>query len=568
MSLITFFLIATVLLVTWPLPLHFTDAFPIGTEQESTVPLFNAWSLWWVADRAGNGFEHFWQAPIFFPSEGAFTFSEPQPLTGLLVLPFWKLFASPATIYNLALCLCLLLNGIFAYRVGRALQLPLFPSLIGSALMVSLPISQKFLGVLPLLPIFGLLWTLEGVIRFGREGSWRMAVWTGMGLLIQMCTSQQLALMFSLIAIPAVFLALAHQRFTFQAVIKLGTVALGVLLLVGWYAWYPLHLHQTLGLSRPETLVKTLSATPSDYLSKPSSATFTFPEKEDLHSDTGGLFPGLVLALLACLGIVSNEGNTKIRQWAWYVTGMAVGGFLLSLGTNSPFDGGGLLLSLREWIPGFQAFRSPFRFAILVQVGFGLLATMGLHRLRLHFPSKLGVLILCVAGMFALGENLSWPQPIRSLSPSWPAPWMVWLADQKDRHVIGHVPFPEGLHVSDYQMESERMLAQIVHHKVLINGYSGFFPPGYDQFQLDMAKNFPSSFLTCFLSHELNVDTLVINATWYQTHEKTVSHFPELSQPVFQDEEVVIVALSGASTACRENLRNTPLGLWKPSHSD
>jgi hypothetical protein len=79
----------TVLVATWPLSLHLTDAFPLGTEQESTVPLFNTWTLWWVADRAGHGFDHFWQAPIFFPSEGTFTFSEPQPLTGLLVLGLW-----------------------------------------------------------------------------------------------------------------------------------------------------------------------------------------------------------------------------------------------------------------------------------------------------------------------------------------------------------------------------------------------------------------------------------------------------------------------------------------------
>jgi len=45
--------------------------------------------------------------------------------------------------------------------------------------MIGLPITQKLFGVLPLIPIFGMLWALEGFVRFGREGSMRMAVWAG-----------------------------------------------------------------------------------------------------------------------------------------------------------------------------------------------------------------------------------------------------------------------------------------------------------------------------------------------------------------------------------------------------
>ena len=100
-------LMMTVGVVTWPLALHLTDALPLGTEQESTVPLFNTWTLWWMQDRAIRGFENFWQAPIFYPSEGTFTFSEPQPLTGLLVLPLWVLSDSPLAVYNSAILVCL-----------------------------------------------------------------------------------------------------------------------------------------------------------------------------------------------------------------------------------------------------------------------------------------------------------------------------------------------------------------------------------------------------------------------------------------------------------------------------
>src|SRR5215207_9025081 len=89
--------------VTWPLALHLTTAVPLGTEREATVPLFNLWTLWWTADRAAHAFAGYWDAPIFQPTPGAFTFSEPQTLTDLLVAPLWGLGVPPALVYNVAL---------------------------------------------------------------------------------------------------------------------------------------------------------------------------------------------------------------------------------------------------------------------------------------------------------------------------------------------------------------------------------------------------------------------------------------------------------------------------------
>src|SRR5437879_1446659 len=71
------------LITTWPLARNLTSAIPLGTEHEATVPIFNLWSLWWTADRAVHGFTGYWDAPIFYPNRGVFTYSEPQPLTGL-----------------------------------------------------------------------------------------------------------------------------------------------------------------------------------------------------------------------------------------------------------------------------------------------------------------------------------------------------------------------------------------------------------------------------------------------------------------------------------------------------
>lgn len=540
----------TVLVLTWPLVQDFTTSLPLGTEHEATVPLFNVWTLWWVADRATHGFEHFWQAPIFYPSNGAFTFSEPQPLTGLLVVVFWKLFDSPVAIYNLAVLLCLFSNGVFAYRLGRALQAPPVPALLVGILMIGLPITQKLLGVLPLIPVFGMLWALEGFVRFGRDGSLRMAVWAGVGLLVQLFTSQQLTLLFSLFALPAGLLALSQRGFTPLAILKLGSVGLAVMLLAGWYAWYPFQLHQSLAFTRSENLVAALSARPSDYFSKPLSASIAFPPKEDHTTDTGGLFPGFGLILLAAWGAVSGIRQEEIRRWTWYLLGTGFCAFMLSLGIHSFIDGGTVLAFLRDWVPGFHELRSPFRFAMIVQICLVLLSLQGLANLN-RFPCfSVNLFAVWLMGMVALAENLSLPQPLATLPKPFPPPWAAWVKSHEGRHILAHAPFPAGLHVSDYQIETERMLAQIFHRKPLVNGYSGYFPPGYDLFQLDMANNFPSPFLICFLGNELGVDTLIIDLPWYEDHQDEMAQFKKLSGEVYRDKEVVIIEIPRAGKNC------------------
>ena len=533
----------SVLIVTWPLALHLGGTLPLGTEHEATVPLFNTWTLWWIADRAGHGFEHFWQAPIFYPKEGTFTFSEPQPLTGLLVLVFWKLLDSPVAIYNLAVLLCLFLNGVCAYRLGRALQVPPVHALLGGILMIGLPITQKLLGVLPLIPVFGMLLALEGFVRFGRDGSLRMAIWAGVGLLIQLFTSQQLALLFGLFALPAGLLALFHRGFAPPAIFKLGSVGLAVILLAAWYAWYPFQLHQELAFTRSDNLVAALSAHPSDYWSKPLSASFAFPPKEDINSDTGGLFPGFGLLLLAAWGAVSGIQQAERRKWTWYFLGTGFCAFLLSLGTHSPLDGGAVLGLLRDWVPGFHELRSPFRFAMLVQICLVLLSLMGLARLSRLPVFSANMPAVCLVATMAFAENFSLPQPLAIWQKPSSPPWATWIQSHGGSHILGHVPFPTGLHVSDYQIETERMLAQITHHKPLINGYSGYFPPGYNRFQFDMAKNFPSSFLMCFLGNELRADTLIIDLPWYKDHQDQMAQFKELSREVYRDQDVVIIEI-------------------------
>lgn len=111
-------------MATWPLALQLTSRVPVGTEHEATIPAFSLWNLWWTADRLPHAFTGFLDAPFFHPNEGVTAYSEPMPFLGALVSPLWAAGAPLPLIYNVALLVVLTLNGVFAFRVARALAAP------------------------------------------------------------------------------------------------------------------------------------------------------------------------------------------------------------------------------------------------------------------------------------------------------------------------------------------------------------------------------------------------------------------------------------------------------------
>jgi hypothetical protein len=126
--------------------------------------------------------------------------------------------------------------------------------------------------------------------------------------------------------------------------------------------------------------------------------------------------------------------------------------------------------------------------------------------------------------------------------------------------VVAHVPFPAGLHVSDYEIEAWRMFAQMDHHKSMVNGYSGNFPqartplgvaiPIYTQFQLAMAQQFPTQQLLCIMDRSMDVNTLVVDRDWLATHGAQLEPYNEFLAPVYSDEQVQIYRLQAPPGRC------------------
>jgi len=549
--------LAAALAATWPLAINLTTAIPEGTEHEATVSIFSLWGLWWTANRAPHGFAGYWDAPFFHPASGVTTYSEPFPLVGLAVAPLWGLGLAPALIYNVAFLGLLTLNGVFGYRLARALGVLPVPALIGGLLTVTLPFVAKVEGALPLVAVFGIPWTLEGLIRFGKTGSTRWAIWAAAGLVATYLTCQQYALLFGPLALIGGLVSVAQQRFKPAANKRLLAAGLGAASVLALVALPGLRVRAEAGFHRSDDLVQALSARPVDFFTRPELAIVPFPPTDP--SDTGGLFPGALLLALAAAGAIVGIRNPATRRWTLYLAATAAAALVLAMALNVNVAGWAPFATIRAIVPGMSELRSPTRATAILQLSLATLAVIGLSR-AWSVVGRKGATLLALLGLLAAAENLSLPARLVTVPPTPSTAWADWLHEQPGDTVVAHVPFPDGLHVSDYEIEAWRMFAQIDHQKPIVNGYSGNFPqthtpfgaiiPIYTQFQLAMAQQFPTEQLLCIMDRSQDVNTVVIDRDWLATHAAEVDAYKGFLQPAYTDEHVQIYRLQAPPGKC------------------
>jgi hypothetical protein len=552
-SLVPFVLCLLVAIVaTWPLLPSIASALPLGTEHEATVPLFNLWSLWWDADRVPHGFAGLWNAPIFHPLEGTFTFSEPMLLLGVTFSPLWWMGTPPAAIYNLAILCILACNGLATRSLARALGAPSGAALLAALAGVTLPYTAKVLGVLPVLPLFGTIWALAALVRFGKEGGWRFAALAVLSFAAQFLAGQQMALLSVPFLLLAGLAALAEQRFRVRSIATLGALAILGALVLSPIARTVSSFHEKYGFTRSEEIVAALSAQARDFTTRPSSSRLAFPPREDSTAgDTGGLFPGFLLLGLAAAGAWLGWRQGERRLWIVCLLGCVAMGGLLALGLNLKIGDWRPFASLREVVPGLSTLRSPFRAVAISQAVLAALAALALARLA-SWRGKTGRILALALGVLAATENLASPGVLVPTPATPRTAWTSWLREQPGKLIVAHVPLPPGLHVSDYEVETWRMFAQIDHHRTLLNGYSGYFPSGYGTFQVDMDQNFPSERLLCMMAFGLGVNTLVLDRP-YLEQRRALFESDSLRgffYPGYSDPRVVIVRLSPPPEAC------------------
>lgn len=533
------------LLIQWPMLDVITTHISYGQETEATVPLLNLWTVWWNADRLWHGFRGYWNSPIFYPTEKTFVFSEAQPIS-IIVAPVLWLTGNRVLTYNIYQLLILALNGYSAHCLFRRLGHLPWLAFCGGVMSQTLPFVIWQFGVVQLTTLFGIYWTIHavldllqiacaeppeistneinGTIQRPRFSGLRLG--TAFGLTYLACNYWGLFL--TLLLIPC-SICLWNRRLMdvsfWKDILLAGTVAL---LLIGPFAWLQKSLAYQHGwqISRTDEMIYGLSARCRDHTDVPWetwTAWLEFPEEK--RTNIWALGGGGLKLLLIPAGCIATWAHLRRRRWGVFALMFGGLAFGLSLGPTVRFAEGIPLIGqvnpyrvLQDYVPGFSLIRSPFRFAVFVQlvaVWLSLEALDLLNPLRwttsrkwttsqspdvdltgtrwlIHWSKALthregwksiaSWIPLVAASTIITLEVVPPIARMYSLPTREGLPiWVMWLRDSADANAsVACLPFPRGNQVYDYEETTLWMYWGTFHSRPLWNGYSGFFPKTYN----------------------------------------------------------------------------------------
>jgi hypothetical protein len=164
-----------------------------------------------------------------------------------------------------------------------------------------------------------------------------------------------------------------------------------------------------------------------------------------------------------------------------------------------------------HFFPGFKGLRVPPRFIVIVMLGLAVLSAWGVAGfIKKKSSATWKVSILAFLGVLALTEYVSLPLPLAKNAQEIP-PIFKTIKGLPEKTVLLKFPMPR---TGQYGRDAELMFYSMYHRKRLVNGYSGYFPPGY-QIIREAMEFFPSRETFTLLS-ELGVDYVLVQTNGYR----------------------------------------------------
>jgi hypothetical protein len=518
--LVPLYLLATAV-VTWPLAWHLPSRLAYGAEPTETVPLFNLWTLRWNQARIADLYRGYWDAPIFFPAEGTFALSEPQPLTGLAFAPVAWATGNPVLAFNVVALAFLVLNGWAAARLARHLGVAAPPAAALGALAVALPFVMGQAGVLQLTAVFPLVALVDALLRWGTTGGGRrLAAEAGAWWAATFLTCGYYGL-FAGVAVVPVVLVLARRDWLRRG--RARDVGVAALALAPAVPALVAQARLTDGYTRTEDLIRALSARPGDLrlLSPGSGGLGVVPWVGEAAVDGFALYPGTALLGLAVAGFVLARRSDAPgrRRAAWFLLAGAVLARLLSFGLRLGVGGVEPYEAVRALVPGFASLRSPFRFAAVSEVFLLGLAGLGLDALWRWRPAVgrgRAVGRWATVAVVALGVAEVALVPMRTFAVDRrPADWVAFVEERDEPdEVLAFLPGPANGRAASYVPTVRNMLGVLDAGVTTVNGYSGLWPPAYDRLEAELV-NYPAVGADALI-REMGVTVVIVDRPWLE----------------------------------------------------
>lgn len=465
-------------LVSWPLAASPTSSLP----GDYGDPVFVSWAMGWVAGTLTEALQQpsalggLWNANIFFPESQTLAFSEHFIGQTLTVLPIYWVTGNLILAYNVAFGATFILTGLGTFLLARALT----GSATGACFAAVVAAFNEYrlvyeISHLHVLSIHWLPFALFGIHRYLETDRRRDLVYFAAAAIgLNLSSMYYMVYYAPFVAVFALCEMVYWRRWRRPRVWIELWAALAFIAAVTLPFLLPyVEVQQRLGVERSLDEVMRFSATLDHYF-------VALP----------GLVPAIAFALVAIFGMAVDR--TRRTRWT---TGVCVVlmllAFWLSLGPVVQQAGRALTVPglygfLYDLIPGYRGLRVPARFAALMFVFLGLLASAGVRVLESRAVAVARAMAIIATVVFlvratpdAFPINRTLPSEALAPPPAYltPAAQPPPIYQQVDSLRPGAilVEFPFG----DSWYELRYMFFAATHRRRLLNGYSGIFPPSY-----------------------------------------------------------------------------------------
>jgi hypothetical protein len=441
----------------------------------------NMWIMAWDAHALRTDPLHLFNANIFYPRRDTLAYSE--TLLGYLPLfgPILWLRGSPALAFNVVLLFSFAASGFGMYLLARHLTGRDWPAVVAGIVYAFVP--YRFVHI-PQIQLEAMEWmplALLSLHLFVERGRLRYAAGFGAAVVLgTLCCVYYGVFLAAASVIAFAALAITDRRAreprTLIVLVLVGCVAAVVLApLIGEY----LRVEHKLGFERSISEISERSADAASYLSSTAPLHQAFgrsllPQPHDF------LFPGLVALVLATVGAIVPARRSIALTYA----AIAVFGFAASFGPDGLW-GIFVYRPLYALVPVFHGLRQVSRFGVLVMLGLSVLVAFGCAAVEPRWPRRRDLWQLAIAALVFLEvcpAPLRWDRPggvQMTRVPDTPDVYR-WLAQQPGEFSVLELPFPRE---SQVWRNARYVYWSTAHWHSLVNGYSGFAPPGYASLQ-------------------------------------------------------------------------------------
>lgn len=464
----------------WPLPARMADhaIYQSGTPFIAADVHLITWALAWDTHALLSHPLALFDANVFHPAPSSLAFSEHFLGYVPLFAPAYLLTGNPVLAANVVLVLSFPLCALAAYALARRFVTPPAAFVAGALFAFH---GERYLNLYHLHQL-GTWWIPLALLfteRWLERARARDAVALGAVVGLQLLSSFYLA--YALVLFYAAYLAVALVR-SRRVLNRRRLLGLALALVTGSV---PAAL-----ASLPYLQLQGLGLVPAGRspMVRLVLASFVTMGRIRAYLTSLGVGPvGYALGLVALLaGWRRGGAYARTVALVGVITGLvlAAGPRVALFGRQwwSPYQ------LLFDWLPGFSAVRLPFRFLVVTQLGFALLAALGVGVLLRLAPGRAAwpIAVVAVAAVLATAGSHP-PHPLhRQVVPATLPPADRWLAEHAHDGALLELP------LGDVEAMAQRMVLSTHHWLPIIDGYSAY-PPLTRRFLLRIAVELPDA---------------------------------------------------------------------------